>query len=71
MKIKILLKKPARIDLLKRLSSIPDVTDITRIADRWATCNIPQEPIAPGGKIDSIFEALGGINIVESITPLK
>ena len=71
MKIKIKLKKPLHIDLLVALKGIIDVTDVVKISDHIATCHIPQEPVAPGGKIDAIFDYFGGISFVKSITLTK
>lgn len=67
MKIVIKLKESSRIDLKAVLSGITNVTNVEMPASMYAICDIPQEDIKSGGKIDDIFEALGGTNDVEFI----
>lgn len=66
MKIIIKLKESSKVDLKKVLSSIDGITGVN--ATRYdATCSTPQEDIKPGGKIDEIFETLGGTSNVDFI----
>ena len=67
MKIVIRLKESSKVDLKKVLSSIDGITEVNA-ARCGATCSIPQEDVKPNGKINDIFEALGGTNNVEFIT---
>ena len=68
MKIVIKLKESSKVDLKKVLSNIDGITEVSVIViDYYATCSIPQEDIKPGGKIDEIFEALGGTGDVEFV----
>lgn len=71
MKIKIKLQKSSSVDLKEKLSNRVKVTDLKIIDAHCATCNIPQEPITPGGMINAIFNMLGGTNDVKSITLTK
>ena len=66
MKIVIKLKESSLVDLKKALSSVADITEIN-VVDCYASCSIPQEDIKPGGKINDIFEALGGTSDADFI----
>ena len=67
MKIVIKLKESSKVDLKKVLSTIDGVSNVEIPDNRHAICDIPQEDVKPGGKIDYIFEALGGTSDVEFI----
>lgn len=70
MKIKIELKNSSSVDLKAKLAGMAGVT-IVKIDGCRAICDIPQEDIIPNGKIDTIFEALGGTNDVAAIILTK
>ena len=71
MKIVIKLKESSKVDLKKVLSNVDGVSNVEMPDSRHTICDIPQEDVKPGGKIDDIFESLGGTNDVISITLTK
>jgi hypothetical protein len=71
MKITISLKKATKTSICKGLlKTFNSVTDV-KIFGQIITCIIPDEPIAPGGMIESIYDTLGGRQTVKSIVKSK
>lgn len=67
MKITITLKKTTKVSICKGLlKAFKNATDI-KVFGRVITCIIPNEPIAPGGMVESIYDTLGGRLTVRSI----
>ena len=71
MKITITLKETAETSicrgLLKAFNSITDI----KVSGQIITCITPDEPVAPGGMIESIYDTLDGRQTIRSIVKSK
>ncbi len=60
MKITITLKTTTKVSICRGLlKAFKNATDV-KVSGRIITCSIPDEPVAPGGMIESIYDTLGG-----------
>jgi len=67
MKITITLKTAAKTSICRGLlKAFNNITDI-KVFGKVITCSIPNEPVAPGGMIESIYDTFGGRQVVRSI----
>lgn len=66
MNITIKMKRNSTVNVQAILSTM-GVTNI-EIFKHYTTCTISQKNVDPDGKINDIFNALGGLNDVKSIT---
>lgn len=67
MKITITLKTAAKTSICRGLlKAFKNVIDV-KVFGQVITCTIPDESIAPGGMIESIYNTLGGRQTIRSI----
>lgn len=71
MKITITLKTTAKASICRGLlKAFKNATDV-KVFGKVITCTIPNEPVAPGGMIESIYDTLGGRLTIRSIVKSK